>query len=396
MSVSVWVALFRNFFCVCKSLIPASSFLQQPLNINEIISKPSALEAIVGILQLYAVFANIISGITKLRSGLSDTYHFLLVGRKTMNAVKEETEFKDEDKLFKSIYSEDIGEFISSIRIKVISGICEITIGISFFFLFSNSYHYYFQGHPKPVIDALIFMEIALLYFLYLMLKSFVKVYRDINRCITLANLLENNKSSQESVRGLIEAFIKSGYFRDISHALKIMKPTYSLKWRESSIVKKDDKKQNIEQIVKKDLDSIRQTLEKYCSIKKGKDIDKKAVSNRQLACRNLRSYAKKSNVQAPLEFIYFILNIIAGYGYLLGILAFYVSEDNQHVIFKILKLGLNNPNADWYGNLVGDAAWTIEPLLILLSGRIIDFFLQTKGKGTATAVNDKKKKKRN
>ncbi len=64
------------------------------------------------------------------------------------------------------------------------------------------------------------------------------------------------------------------------------------------------------------------------------------------------------------LDCVYLLLNAVAGYGYLLGIFAFYLPNNS---ICRMFMFGLSDADGDWWGNLAGDAAWTIEPLLIIL-----------------------------
>lgn len=81
----------------------------------------------------------------------------------------------------------------------------------------------------------------------------------------------------------------------------------------------------------------------------------KKLISQLETQC---------SNCDVILDYVYLLLNAIAGYGYLLGIFAFYFPSNN---VCKLFMFGLSDEDGDWWGNLAGDSAWTIEPLLIIL-----------------------------
>ena len=54
----------------------------------------------------------------------------------------------------------------------------------------------------------------------------------------------------------------------------------------------------------------------------------------------------------------------------MIGIVCFYFPADPKTGLTPLwcraLMFGLNYSDADWYGNLAGDAAWTVEPLLII------------------------------
>jgi hypothetical protein len=79
---------------------------------------------------------------------------------------------------------------------------------------------------------------------------------------------------------------------------------------------------------------------------------------------------------QGYREFLYFVINFIAFYGYLLGILAYYFPEDSEHHPFAVraMKFGMTSQEADWHGNFAGDLMWTIEPLIILGSPMLLEW----------------------
>lgn len=70
-----------------------------------------------------------------------------------------------------------------------------------------------------------------------------------------------------------------------------------------------------------------------------------------------------------------FVLNFIAFYGYLLGIIAYYYPDGVENYYTGLIKLGMTSSDADWYGNFVGDFMWTIEPLIIIASPSILAKF---------------------
>lgn len=72
----------------------------------------------------------------------------------------------------------------------------------------------------------------------------------------------------------------------------------------------------------------------------------------------------QEKNGGVVLDCVYLLLNAMAGYGYLLGIFAFYLPNNS---ICRLFMFGLSDGDGDWWGNLAGDGAWTIEPLLIIL-----------------------------
>lgn len=133
------------------------------------------LEALIGLTQLAAVYFNIISGVRNFRSSyiknkkckqiISGIDKITLLNTHR-NKLQPETIC-----IARSVVENEIS---SSYWCGIIVGILEVIFGISFFFLFMNSYHLHTSSWPKPVIDALIFMEIGLLYILGIMIHTIV------------------------------------------------------------------------------------------------------------------------------------------------------------------------------------------------------------------------------
>jgi hypothetical protein len=46
----------------------------------------------------------------------------------------------------------------------------------------------------------------------------------------------------------------------------------------------------------------------------------------------------------------------------------------------KVLMINYSNEEADWGGNLLGDVAWTIEPLLTICSPLMVKLFMKVSG----------------
>mmetsp|Transcript_13935 Transcript_13935/g.29816 ORF Transcript_13935/g.29816 Transcript_13935/m.29816 type:complete len:224 (+) Transcript_13935:2064-2735(+) len=95
----------------------------------------------------------------------------------------------------------------------------------------------------------------------------------------------------------------------------------------------------------------------------------KAVVAEAREACEGgrLDDLAVETLWHGYLEYIYFVLNFIAFYGYLLGIVCYYFDDESLHGTYTgSLRLGYNNEAADWGGNFAGDAMWTVEPVFVL------------------------------
>mmetsp|Transcript_13493 Transcript_13493/g.18522 ORF Transcript_13493/g.18522 Transcript_13493/m.18522 type:complete len:210 (-) Transcript_13493:264-893(-) len=95
-----------------------------------------------------------------------------------------------------------------------------------------------------------------------------------------------------------------------------------------------------------------------------------------------LHSNAWMSKMEGYREYVYFLLNFIAFYGYLIGVLVFYFdNEDFQPSYVGSMKMGLSNADADWTGNFAGDFMWTVEPVIILASPTLLGLMKPKKAK---------------
>merc|ERR1712196_707083 len=64
------------------------------------------------------------------------------------------------------------------------------------------------------------------------------------------------------------------------------------------------------------------------------------------------------------------ILNLIAGHGFNLGVVAFKF-QTNSNYFATLYRHGLSVPTADFYGNFSGDLAWTVEPLFLIFADKL-------------------------
>lgn len=90
-------------------------------------------------------------------------------------------------------------------------------------------------------------------------------------------------------------------------------------------------------------------------------------------------------------EFGYFVLNLIAWYGYSICVLMYYFPEAKRPDWLQVIT-GYANADAaylDWSGNFAGDLMWTFEPVVILLS----PFYLSSVFLSTKRAVRARKKR---
>ena len=148
-----------------------------------------------------------------------------------------------------------------------------------------------------------------------------------------------------------------------------------------------------MDRMVEKEVEAV----ERNVKAKMGAD----AVVLRKEDASELEVVAKKSVLEGYREYLYFVFNFVAFYGYLLGIVVYYFPEPadgtdgvdgavvEPPTFVRHLKLGYSHDDADWGGNFAGDLMWTVEPIVILASPVIIK--MMTK-KTSVGSVDEKSK----
>ena len=357
--IAVVVQFIRNFSCVLKSLLPQSSSLQlrHVLPISLAASGGySILELIIALTQFLAVLFNLYYGTNDLLNGLRDTTKL----KKWITAI---------DSFALSENAINISGFVSlqtyyvtrqfiekekkSKEYQLIVGIWQIIFGISFIFLTLNTLR---MVTPKPVIDALIAMEIGLAYILVYMWDGFLEKTRVAGRQYYLATKVGAIDNITKS--SVLLTYMQEGGYdtNNIHKSVLVLEDSFHPQWRNDLLEPELSR-----EILVSTFKSVSSLLDNLVEIKKKEDDSVK---------QSLLKKAEGTYCLALLDLVYFLLNFIAGHGYLMGILAFYLPTSTNYFL-KIIFLGLSHSDADWYGNFAGDLAWTIEPVLILLVSAI-------------------------
>ena len=388
MSLSTWVQLFRNLFCVFKSLLPQSNFFQQlhfgdssfyPLTIT------TSIELLIAPTQFAAVIFNCSSGYNDITNGGRD-HRRANLWLKNINKVFLSEPFKSSSAEFLIIQQGLKSDRTASWR-RIIIGYLELIFGFAFLFLVLNSLHIVGPTHPKPVIDALISMELGLAYILVVVMwPSFTEKVCDISRLSRLSDFAAG--LTTKSPGAFLMGAMDSGFTEEeLFLAFLSLDASYSPKWRcdgPDELSEKD----LITEIQKE----FRVVTSVFANLALTDSNGKVTKTNKSSLSDMLKKQKFEAQLQAPMELLYFILNFIAGYGYMLGILAYYIPEEMpivslglQHYVLniqnnnywcKVLMFGMSHSDADWWGNLAGDIAWTVEPLLVLLQKPVTKFLV--------------------
>jgi hypothetical protein len=359
--------LFRHSVPVLYDANFTSYFYRLPSPLNE----TTPLEILISVCQFYAFWSLTRSGLALMASSHAKFNYFLRLMdyRTDMKAAHRLP--PSEDLVNESLLRE--GEI--SLRSTIV-GFLTACIGVSFLWLGANSWHVTstrWLGGMQGLVHALTLMEVCLLPLLYYM-------WEDGARQLGLAKTMND----------LADKIEKEGALEKVSiDELQLLAPEFKPVWAHASPVKswsdlavaKDrDHLEREVQVVKSILDFWNPRKEKKKGAGESKesenddgkdDAGEKGEKIRSSKVRELRQRAPLARWEGYREYTYFLLNFVAFYGYLQGILAFYFDDEDNlkgvwSLVVPVLKLGLPKDVADWRGNFVGDLMWTVEPAIIL------------------------------
>lgn len=356
------VQLIRNALCCIKDLdLLPYTILNDPANVAKFYTFPSPhmdkttpLEVLIAITQLYACISCSISGFKLLKNnGVLRLRKLSQIANVMKHKYKDIKSKKAIDIIQKSIFHE-----ASAAMKDTLVGVCVFSIGVSFFWLFGNSLHVtavgWIGGLPA-LIHALTVMEIALLPLLYLMIKDAAGGISKAGRIQALVDKFNGKKAEKDDDSWL-----------DLETFTLIQGEDWTPIWSSPSIIDSNMEETAQEKVLEKDAEVVESKIK---ALTDGKTV---ILSNEK--GERLETLAVTSKYEGYREYVYFLLNFIAFYGYLLGIICYYFDdkEGEQPSFVTNMKMGYSNEVADWTGNFAGDLMWTIEPAIILSSPMIL------------------------
>jgi hypothetical protein len=374
MTLTTIISLLRNGLCCVKDLNlfsstalydPSYTALLFPLPPPHL-SQTTPLEFLIGIFQFYAVVALIRDGIQGIKRG-----------RKLKRSVKDAelalslylppSKFGAAYRLVRQRLFEDA----MLARKIVLEGFCVAVIGFSFIWMFANSFHVTptnILGGYAGLIHALTAAEIALLILLYFMF---------VDACVKMKKSWRIKRDiipKLEKSGGKLGSLVTEDFFDSCTYAW-INNNGWDPYWTlneshgESSVVKKDTK-------LHQEVQHIQLTIETLLDVAQDSQKSESKEKHHQLlpqvvavACQRLSREAWILNMSSLIEFLSFVLNAVAFYGYLMAVLCFYFADaDKEPEYWKSMKLNMRNADAEWLGNFAGDLMWTIEPFTLIIA----------------------------
>jgi len=387
--MDAYVQFVRNFLCCLVDLnvpVPSaplwySSFIKSGYFPSPVDETPY-IKLCIAFTQFYAFVSVTFSAYVTLKRSLSDLIKYQKYAAASSFGSSTNP---DADRVVDTFISEKIG----SSRRGVLTGVCLFGIGPPFIWLVANSLQItrtdWIGGLPA-LIHALTSMEIFLIPFLYLMLKDGTAMFSRARKMRRVATQI--SKSAGEGRKEIFDGGIDCeafGWLESNATAAGAFLETDDDAAR-GAYASPGDRLCSFDPLKvgtavgggDDDVDKSvsRARAEVAASIARwknggGKDGKKGKEDKKELllaaAVSPLLAAADRLRYEGLREYLYFLLNFAAFYGYMLSIIVFYFDDEVKHPqTVRKLTMEMSNPDADWYGNFAGDLSWTIEPFVIL------------------------------
>jgi len=348
------VQLFRNGLCCLQDLgllqdswLSDANVTAQYYDLPEPLHKTTPLEAIVSIAQIYVVW----SGVPGSWRLFWSSYGKLQRIHRLMEEVTGSIVSSDVDRLVNASLMKEGRMAIRSMFV----AFNVFFISLSFVWIAGNSWHVteagWIGGMPA-LIHALTVMNICLVPLLYYMYKDANEQFVRASRMRLLTAELETGKATSAEM-GLTTLEALSGW----------------LPFWDSGVgmFEKIDPKKEVQQLVTEKA-RLQQILDDILGVSASKKDQSQAAKQQEQAAA-LRGIQRATQLEGYREYIYFVLNAIAFYGYSVCVIVYYWPDELQQPDWlRLMLLNYSNPDADWHGNFAGDLMWTIEPVIVLLS----------------------------
>lgn len=393
-----WIQLFRNGFCVLRALAPRESALFK-VHFPQSAYPLSAIDYAVVATQIPPVYYFGKGALSSLSSSFrnSDKYRNLLMELDQVHFEDFETQDGVGPETVTAVLRHGLTSELAQSKRQMKVGVSQGLIAVAFLFLSLNTMQIRFPSHPSPVVNAVISMLTGLSYLLYTMVLSLITRTKNVDSARRLRRSLKKSPNGNSPTEVISLAY-RSGYGEDLMEALTALtaskqdgSSTLNLQYKSSGT--------NYSDMVHNDLTTIRNALlalrdesaantcaadgavetpQRITRSRAKSSMAAQAVSSSVLASLDARK--REQIVSGLMTLAFFLLNFGAGYSYLMCVLAFYAPHEGfggDSIIGAMVSLMMfNQPSAvaDWWGGLLGDIFWTVEPVLVLASPYLTKF----------------------
>jgi hypothetical protein len=351
----------------------------------EPMDQTTPLEIFLSLTQFYAFYYTTQSGWTLITTSLGKLHRI----RRLVDTRDKPTTVQDR------IVNESLLKEANMAIRSIFIGTLVTPIGICFWWIFINSFHLtevdWFGGLPA-LIHAIEIMELALIPLLYYMIvDGRMMLYRS-RKAQELVTLIQEAAGPLKPADICIQTYESmTGWIPFWDGGVGLLEPTPDPMYEQKLMDKEVEK---VQKILSTFLPPPPSTDKKDKNKKNGSKGEKEEKIRKQALAEvqeKLQADVPVLRMEGYREFVYFVLNFFAFYGYLMAPLAFYWEDETQPDYIRSLKFSYNGTDADWIGNFTGDLMWTIEPVIILASPFLVSWIKKPK---MVEPVSSKKKKK--
>jgi hypothetical protein len=448
--------LFRNFFCVVKTLAPKDSLLfdlQFPNAISPLSEVP-LIDFAIAATQIPAVYFFFAGGWSTVVESFNKSLRFkkLLI---VLDQVHHEDLEPEQDgisaEMLVVMMRHAITSDLKQAAVHYYAGFFQMLVGISFVFFSLNSLHIRGATHPAPVYYSVVALLTGLSYFLHMMLLSMNHHARNASLGRRLRKKLRGG-ATFSSVGEVIWAAHRVGYTHNLLQVLHALTATrengasgLSLQYGNLKLDARESLLADLVTLraaalslratdaeatssfsatsaaVAVDAGAEQEVQEPEVStatrrrsrssaavaaaaastpskprgrksaaaIAAAASAAAAAVDSSAVACKEfvvpsaltsaLSAHVRAETVSLVLVSAFFALNFVAGYGYLMPLLAYFCPAESfapdavlGPAVVRTLMFHYPTATAEWWGNMAGDVAWTLEPILALCSPMLI------------------------
>ena len=369
MSLSLIVAFLRNFLCCLVDCSFSSPF--------HLFGVP-ILKVMISITQFYAMVTMMSSGYANFSKGIRDY-------KEMARVLSDFMAFHKPDSSWDTIALASLRKAMKeTLLLTVVSGgVCEFCIGGAFFWLGVNSLGLIDMiGGIKGVVDSLLVAEVALIPCIFGMLYE----WNEGRRRVALKSWLEAECGAAKGAKGSIKKrSIKKNTFKNTLKALEpydvitVLHWTPRIKWNSFLDSKVKDRS---DLLIRYQVEDLHECIDRVYALRYAPRGSLDRDNDNENDHEN-DANLKREKVENLMKFIYVVLNVLAFHGYSLCVYCYYLGsgyagEATTTTIGGWLYWykygGMEDGEAEEWGNFVGDLCWAVEPALLLNQGRIVRF----------------------
>lgn len=343
-SLEVVVALLRNGFCVVKSIAAPSHWIMQPYY-GEI----TCLECMIAPLQIAAVLYNMSAALPVLASATTSWVFSIATPTEEQWAQAIQASAKAGTPLSIQYAQSTLAADMAASRTKLRIMLCKTIIGSAFIFLSLSSLH---KPFPALINWAVVMLELALAFLLTVMFGGVSKGRQLAGDCKRLSDALNAPGYVALQAPAALSLLANATAYGKLPQAPWLSAPEVDDPF---GVVATRKYLQALVEIESNLNASLRPT---------------DARGARSAAAQALARQSTQQRYQTVLDYVTMLLNGVAWCGYGMFPVTYFHSDANLKAWVPVWP---GRDAAQYWGNLAGDFAWTVEPTLLIVVPFLIE-----------------------